>query len=113
MDYTIDAKNRSLGRVASEVAVILQGKLDPSYEPRLSGQTRVVVKNVGRIKVSGSKADQKLYYRHSGKPGHLKKRTYKQMFAEDPAWVLRHAVSLMLPKNRLRNKRMKRLVIEI
>ncbi|GAH52947.1 unnamed protein product [marine sediment metagenome] len=112
MDYTIDAKNKKLGRVASEIATILQGKHDPSYDPRLVGSDRVVVKNVKQVEVSGDKEDSKVYYRHSGRPGHLKKRTYRQMFERNPAWVLRHAVYLMLPKNRLRKRRIKRLIIE-
>ncbi len=111
-EYIIDAENKKLGRIASEVAVILQGKHDPSYEPRLVGDDTVVVKNIKQIKVSGSKEDQKIYYRHAGPLGHLKQRTYRQMFGKNPAWVLRHAVNLMLPKNRLRKQRMKKLIIE-
>lgn len=112
MDYTIDAKNKPLGRVASEVAVILQGKKNPDYEPRFAGEDRVVVKNIGALSLSGRKAKQKVYYKHTGPLGHLKVRKYEEVFAKNPGWVLRHAVGLMLPKNRLRKNRMKRLVIE-
>lgn len=94
------------------MAVILQGKKNPAYEPRLEGEDTVVVKNVKGIVVSGRKADGKVYYRHTGPLGHLKKRTYAEMFEKKPAWVLQHAVRLMLPKNRLLKKRMKRLIIE-
>lgn len=112
MDYTFDAKNKKLGRLASEIAVVLQDKKNPRYEPRLEGGGRVVVKNVKQVVLSGKKTSQKIYYRHSGPLGHLKENKYKDVFAKKPAWVLRHAVNLMLPKNRLRAKRMKRLIIE-
>lgn len=112
MLYTIDAKGKKLGRLASEIAVILQGKKSPLYERRLEGKDTVHVKNVKDMVVSGKKAKQKLYFRHSGPLGHLKKRTYGEIFEKNPAWVLRHAVRLMLPKNKLLKKRMKRLIIE-
>lgn len=111
MDYTIDAKNKKLGRLASEIAVILQGKNNPQYEPRLEGEDRVIVKNADKIVLTGNKVEQKVYYRHSGPLGHLKVRAYKEVFKRDPAWVLRNAVRLMLPKNRLRARRIKKLII--
>ncbi|MBI2011107.1 MAG: 50S ribosomal protein L13 [Candidatus Colwellbacteria bacterium] len=109
---TIDAKNQTLGRLASQIASLLQGKDDPKYNPRLRGETEVVVKNVSGIKLTGRKMEQKVYYRHSGRPGHLKKTKYKDVFPKRPDWVLRNAVSHMLPKNRLQKERMKMLVIE-
>jgi len=112
MEYTIDAKGKKLGRLASEIAVTLQGKKNPQYEPRLEGDDTVIVTNVKSMVVTGRKADQKVYYRHSGPLGHLKKKTYAEAFAKDPNWVLMHAVRLMLPKNRLLKKRMKRLIIK-
>lgn len=111
-DCVIDAKDKKLGRLASEIAVILQGKKKAVYEPRLAGQERVIVKNVGKIILTGRKAKQKVYYRHTGPLGHLKIKKYEKVFAGRPAWVLRHAVRLMLPANRLRNIRLKRLIIE-
>lgn len=112
MEYIIDAKNKRLGRLASEIAAILQGKKNPSYEPRLEGNDRVVVKNVSQMILSGRKIKQKVYYRHTGPLGHLKIKKYEDIFKKRPAWVLRHAVRLMLPKNRLAAKRLKRLIIE-
>ncbi|MDI6820961.1 MAG: 50S ribosomal protein L13 [Patescibacteria group bacterium] len=112
MDYIIDAKNKRLGRIASEIAVILQGKKHPQYEPRLAGNDRVIVKNLKQVTLSGKKTLQKVYYRHSGPLGHLKEKKFKDVFQKSPAWVLRHAVNSMLPKNRLRAKRMIRLIIE-
>ncbi len=111
-EYTIDAKGKKLGRLASEIAVILQGKKNPAYEPRLEGNDTVIVKNMKNVAISGRKATEKVYYRHSGPLGHLKKRTYAEIFEKDPSWVLKNAVRLMLPKNRLLKKRMKRLIIE-
>lgn len=113
MIYTIDAKNKPLGRLASEIAVILQGKKHPSYERRLPGEDIVKVVNVRHVIVTGKKAEQKKYYRHSGRIGSLKTLTYRQKFERDPAWVLRRAVRLMLPKNRLQKKRLQRLKIEV
>lgn len=111
-DYVIDAKGKSLGRVASEIATILQGKKQPKYEPRLVGSDRVIVENVKSVVLTGRKAVQKIYYHHTGPLGHLKENKFKDVFQKNPAWVLRHAVNLMLPKNRLRAKRMKGLIIK-
>ncbi len=112
MDYIIDAQNKRLGRIASEIAVILQGKKSARYEPRLRGEDRVIVKNVKGLTVSGAKEVKKIYYRHTGYMGHLRERTFEQAFAKSPTEVLRRAVTHMLPKNFLRDKRMKMLRIE-
>ena len=111
MHYIIDAKNRPLGRIASEVAVILQGKKNPDYEPRLSGSDTVTVKNVEHIALTGKKKEQKVYYRHTGPLGHLKERKYKDVAAKNPKWALTNAIRLMLPKNKLAKARLKRLTI--
>lgn len=112
MDHVIDAKNRKLGRLASEVASILQGKTTPAYNPRLEGEGQVVVKNASQIELTGKKAEQKVYYKHTGPLGHLKERKFQDVFTKNPAWVIRRAIMMMLPKNKLQAKRMKRLVIE-
>jgi len=112
MDYIIDATNQRLGRLASKIALILQGKLEADYEPRFAGKDRVIVKNASKISVSGKKPDQKIYYHHTGYMGHLKKRLYKEVFARSPEEVLRIAIYNMLPKNRLRQKRLNRLFVE-
>jgi large subunit ribosomal protein L13 len=109
-EYTIDVKNKPLGRVASEIANILQGKDDPAYDPKDRGEVRVYVQNIDQVKVTGKKNEQKIYYRHTGYMGHLKERTYKEAFARDPKWVLQNAVKGMLPKNRLQSERMKQMV---
>lgn len=112
MDYQLDAKNKPLGRLASEIALILQGKKHASYEPNEIGPDRVIVKNIKEIALTGRKADQKIYYRHSGPLGHLKEKKFANVFEKKPAFVLRHAVRLMLPKNRLAAQRLKKLIIE-
>lgn len=109
----MDAKNKKVGRLASEIAVILQGKKNPDYEPKNLGADRVIVKNISGIEISGQKEEQKVYYHQpAGYIGHLKKRTYREVFAKKPSEVLRLAVLRMLPKNRLRAKRIRRLIFE-
>jgi len=109
-DHTIDAKNKPLGRIASEIAVVLQGKKSTDYEPRLVGNDRVLLKNYDKVIVTGRKAKDKVYYRHTGYMGHLKEKTYEEAFAKDPKWVVREAVRRMLPKNFLNAKRLKNLI---
>lgn len=111
-EYTVDAKGKYLGRLATEIALLLQGKDMPTYDPKDQGDVRVIVKNITGVKVSGKKAEQKVYYHHTGYIGHMKEKTYEEAFAKDPKWVLRHAVQGMLPKNRLAAKRIKQLVFE-
>lgn len=108
-EIKIDAKNKKLGRLASEVAIILQGKNEPSYDPRLAGDNIVIIENIEKIRATGKKMEQKKYYRHSGYVGNLKEEVLKKAFEKSPEWVLRHAVYLMLPKNKLRKVRIKRL----
>ncbi len=110
MDYTIDAKGKILGRVASDIALILQGKRSVSYARNRVSDDKVYVKNIRGIVVTGNKVTQKIYYHHTGYVGHLKELTYEQKFAKDPKSVLREAVRRMLPKNFLNQKRIKNLV---
>ncbi len=112
MEYIIDVKNKKFGRVASEIAIILQGKKTPYYDPRLAGEGKVIVKNINKIMFSGDKLNQKKYYRHTGYIGHLKQKTLKEAFQKSPDKALRSAVLKMLPKNLLIKKRIKRLIVE-
>ncbi|MEK7611824.1 MAG: 50S ribosomal protein L13 [Patescibacteria group bacterium] len=112
MEHIIDATNQRLGRLATQIAGLLQGKTTPQYDPRLSGINRIVIKNASQLAVSGKKDTQKVYYRHTGYMGHLYEETFEQAFTKSPEEVLRRAVYNMLPKNRLRAKRLKRLHIE-
>lgn len=111
-EHIIDANGKKLGRLASEIAIILQGKKSVSYNPRLEGKDRVVVKNIKGIVLTGDKFKEKVYYKHTGPLGHLKERKFAEVFEKNPEKVLKHAVRLMLPKNRLASKRLKRLIIE-
>ncbi len=111
-EHTIDVKNRPLGRVASRIATLLQGKESADYDHRNPGNVRVTVKNIKSIRITGKKPEQKIYFHHAGRLGHLKERKYKDVFSRKPEWVLWHAVRGMLPKNTLRADRLKNLVFE-
>lgn len=110
--HTIDATGKVLGRLASEIAILLRGKHKSDFAPHKDEGDFVKVKNIEKIKITGNKLEQKKYYRHSGYPGGLKEVPLKKVFKEDPAQVLKKAVWGMLPKNKLRKKQIKRLKIE-
>ncbi len=107
--HTIDATNKVLGRLASEIAILLRGKNKPGFAPYKDIGDFVVIKNIEKLKFTGKKIDQKKYYRHSGYLGGLREIPLKKLFKEKPAEVLRKAVWGMLPKNKLRAKMIKRL----
>ena len=109
---TIDAKDQVLGRLSTKIALILQGKDKPDFEPHSDMGDFVVVKNVSQIKITGKKLKQKKYYHHSGYPGGMKEIPMEKVFNKNPSEVLRKAVYGMLPKNKLRDKRIKRLKFE-
>ena len=110
--HIVDATGQSLGRLAVRVAVLLRGKDRADFRHHIDGQERVLVKNAKRIKFSGKKLSQKIYYAHSGYMGGLRKEHLAALFLKRPTEVLRKAVWGMLPKNRLRSKTIKRLTIE-
>ena len=110
--HTIDAANKVLGRLASQIAVLLRGKHKPDFVPYKDMGDFVVVKNVGKLKITGKKIEQKKYFRHTGYLGGVKEVSLKTLFKENPAEVLRKAVFGMLPKNKLRARMIKRLKIE-
>jgi large subunit ribosomal protein L13 len=109
--FVVDAEGKTLGRLASEVARILRGKHKPDYSPGVDTGDYVIVINADRIRVTGRKLDQKIYYRHSGYPGNLKQTTLRAALARNPAWVIERAVRGMLPKNRLGRKMLKKLKV--
>jgi large subunit ribosomal protein L13 len=109
--HQIDASNKILGRLASRISLLLTGKNKANYQPNKDQGDLVIVNNVSKIKVSGNKMTQKIYYRHSGYPGGLKTKKMKEIFEQNPAQLLEKAVYNMLPKNKLRAGRMKRLQI--
>ncbi len=109
--YKIDVSEKTLGRMATQIAMILMGKNSPHYVPNLDNDNRVVIYNVDKLKFSSpvKKMVQKKYYHHSGYPGGLKTRTLREMMERDPKKVLIAAVSRMLPKNKLQTPRLKRI----
>jgi large subunit ribosomal protein L13 len=109
--YLVDATGKTLGRLASEIAKILMGKNKPTYTPHIDGGDFVVVVNAEKVFVTGKKLNQKIYYKHTGYFGHLKETTLKEMLEKKPEEVIRLAVRGMLPKNKLRDKRLKRLKV--
>lgn len=111
--YKIDLKDQILGRVATQIAFHLMGKNKPLVSPNLDSGDFVVALNAKDIKVTGKKLDQKLYQRHSGYPGGFRELTLKELMAKDPRKVIEHAVKGMLPKNKLRQPRMRRLRVYI
>ncbi len=109
--HKIDATGKAVGRLATQIALILRGKHKSDYTPHLDMGDIVEVSNVNKLKFSGKKLEQKKYYHHSGYPGGLKETVLADLFKKDPAEVLRRAVRKMLPANRLRKKMLKRLII--
>jgi large subunit ribosomal protein L13 len=109
--FVVDAEGQVLGRLATRVARLLIGKDKPSYTPHLDCGDHVVVINAERIKLTGNKIDQKIYYHHSGWPGGLKEVPIRTLMKRRPEEVVREAVLGMLPKNKLRARRAKKLRI--
>lgn len=109
---SFDATDKILGRFASQIARSLMGKTSAAYQPHIDSGAKVVVTNVDKIKVTGKKMVQKMYYHHTGHPGGLRTKSLQAKWNESPAEVLRMAVSRMLPKNRLRTGRLLRLTIK-
>ena len=107
--HTIDVTGKVLGRIATEIAVLLRGKNKPDFVPYKDMGDFVIIKNVDKIKVTGKKMEKKKYYHHSGYLGGLKEIPLKKLFAKSPAEVLRKAVWGMLPDNTLRAEQIKRL----
>lgn len=107
--FVLDATDRPLGRLATKAARILIGKDKPTFTPYLDSGDHVVVINADKIKMTGNKVEQKVYYSHSGYPGGLKAVPAKRVRESRPEWVVREAIVGMLPKNRLRASRAKKL----
>ena len=109
--FVIDATGMTLGRLASQIASVLKGKHKPIYSPHLDTGDFVVVVNAHKVRVTGRKLDQKIYYRHSGYPGGLKEISLRDQLNRHPDRVIRFAVRGMLPKNRLGRQMIKKLKI--
>jgi len=110
--HKIDARDKVLGRLATEIAVLLRGKGKPEFAPHKDTGDFVIIQNIDKIRVTGKKMEQKKYYRHSGYPGGLKSVTMGGIFARDPKELFIKAVSGMLPHNKLKKEQIKRLKFE-
>ena len=107
--YVVDAAGHTLGRLASEVASVLRGKNKPIYTPHIDTGDYVIIVNADKVKVTGKKLDQKIYYNHSAYVGGMKETTLKDMLAKKPEYVINHAVKGMLPKGPLGRQMLKKL----
>ena len=109
--YVIDAQGKILGRMASEIAKILRGKNKPLFTPNADAGDFVVVVNASKVRLTGKKMDQKIYYRHTEYPGGIREKTAAEMLAVNPEDLIRLAVKGMLPKNRLSRRLVTKLKI--
>lgn len=107
--YVVDATGHTLGRLASEVANVLRGKNKPTYTPHIDTGDYVIIVNADKIKVTGKKLEQKIYYNHSDYVGGMKETTLKDMLEKKPEYVITHAVKGMLPKGPLGRQMLKKL----
>lgn len=109
--YVVDAADRPLGRIASEVAKVLRGKHKPTFTPHMDTGDFVIILNAEKVKLTGKKWQNKKYYHHSGYPGGLKETTYDKLRAKSPEMILQLAIKGMLPKNTLGRAQLKKLKI--
>jgi len=110
--HKIDATNRVLGRLASEIAQLLRGKHKPDFMPNKDTGDFVIVQNAAKIRLTGKKIRKKKYFHHTGYLGSLKETPLRKLFEQSPDTVLKRAVFGMLPKNKLRSRQIKRLKFE-
>jgi len=109
--YVVDASDQVLGRLASQVAMRLRGKHKPVFTPHMDTGDFIIVVNAEKVKLTGRKLDQKMYWRHSGYPGGIRGTTARRLMEQKPEEVVRQAVRGMLPKNRLGRKLLKKLKV--
>ena len=110
--HTIDAKDQSIGRLATHVVTLLRGKNLPSWMPYIFPDIKVTITNLDKVRFTGTKMQSKKYHRYSGYPGGLYTRTLEEQWKRDPQEVFRKAVKGMLPENRTRTKYMKNLLFK-
>ncbi len=111
--HIIDVSGKVLGKVATEIAVLLRGKHKPDFVNHKDVGDFVIIKNPDKIKVTGKKKENKKYYHHTGYLGHLREISLGELLEKNPGEVIRKAVFGMLPKNKLRKEQIKRLKIEL
>ena len=109
--YVVDAEGQTLGRLSSEIAKVLRGKNKPTYTPHIDTGDNVIVVNAEKIKVTGKKLDQKIYYNHSDYVGGMRETTLREMMAKKPADVIKLAVKGMLPKGPLGRQMLDKLTV--
>lgn len=109
--YVVDATDQTLGRLSTQIATLLRGKHKPTFTPHVDGGDFVVVVNAEKVRVTGRKDQQKMYYRHSGYPGGFKQIPYRRMLANHPDRIIRFAVKGMIPKTRLGLQLMRKLKV--
>jgi large subunit ribosomal protein L13 len=109
--YVVDAEGQTLGRISSEIAKILRGKNKPEFTPHIDTGDYVIVVNAEKVKVTGKKLDQKIYYHHSDYVGGMKETTLKELLAKHPERVISYAVKGMLPKGPLGRQMGKKLFV--
>lgn len=107
----VDAKGQTLGRLSTQIAIMLMGKDKPTYSPHMISGDKVVVVNASKVKVTGNKLTDKIYHRHSGYPGGIKSISLKDQLIKDPAKVIIMSVKGMLPKNKLSSDMLKNLKV--
>lgn len=109
--YVVDAEGQTLGRLATKVATILRGKNKVTYTPHVDTGDYVIIINASKVKLTGKKLDDKMYYNHSGYPGGLRERNAKTMIEKYPEEMVQRAVKGMLPKGPLGRKMLKKLFV--
>ncbi|MBI2052784.1 MAG: 50S ribosomal protein L13 [Candidatus Ryanbacteria bacterium] len=107
----LDAKGKSLGRIASEAALWLRGKRDPKFLPYKKPEQKVIIKNAAAVRITGRKLKDEARERYSGFPGGLKSIPYERVFTKDPSKLVRQAVAGMIPRNKLKRDILKNLTI--
>ena len=107
--YTVDANNRSLGRMASEVAILIRGKNSPDYSPQNLPQVEVVISNIDKVKISEKKLDTTFYYKYSGYPGGMKRKSIREIYEKSPKTLFLKVIDNMIPANKLKKHILKRI----
>ena len=109
--WVVDAEGQTLGRLATRIAMVLRGRHKAIYTPHVDVGDFVVVINAGKVEVTGKKRTTKKYYKYSGYPGGLRAKSFEQLIEADPKRVIEHAVTGMLPKNRLAKRQITKLKV--
>lgn len=111
--YVVDAENKTLGRISSEIAKVLQGKNKPSYTPNIDNGDHVIIINAEKVALTGNKLTQKVYIRHTGYPGGQRFLTPKEALVKKPVFILQNAITHMLPRTRIGRAMAKKLHIYV